>query len=1154
MDFVHLHNHTHYSLLDALCTPEELINAAVADGQKALALTDHGVMFGCYEFYRKAKAAKIKPIIGFEAYVANGSRFDKTAGKSKTKKKNYYHLVLLAKNEIGYKNLLKLTSLAHTEGFYYKPRIDKELLEQYNEGIIASSACIAGVISHHLINNDYDKAYEEAKYYKDIFGEDFYIELQSHFLTDDQIVLSEAPKIAKKLGLKLIATNDIHYLNGDHAIAHNILLNIKDVTAATSGQVDIYKLRYRTPEMYFKTKEEMIKLFSDFPEAIDNTNEVADKCNINLDTELHMPEFPLPKDKFNLSHSEYLEELTFNGIKQRYNVITDEIAERARFELEVINKMNFPSYFLIVGDFIKAAKELGVSVGPGRGSAAGSIVAYALGITNIDPLPYGLLFERFLNPDRVSMPDIDIDFNDETRDRVIDYVRKKYGDECVAQIITFGKLSSRAVLKDVGRVLGVELSKINEITSKIPVVQGKVADLKEALELSELKWVKNSDDPKIRELINYSLLLENKFRNSGLHAAGVVIAPKDIREYVPVYMASKAKGHTAEIATQYSMNELEYAGLLKMDFLGLRTLSIIDKTLEMIKINHGKDIFIDEIDFNDEKTYELISNGDSLAVFQFESQGMQDYLRQLKPKDLEELTAMNALYRPGPMANIPDFIDRKHGKKPIQYLHPIMEKSLKNTYGIIVYQEQVMQLARDIAGFTLAQADILRRAMGKKKKSEMDKLQPAFIEGAKKNGLDEKLSNEVYDLIEKFSSYGFNKSHSLAYSYLAFQTAWLKTYYPAEFLAANMSAELNNQDKIVQLIEEAKKFNIKVMPPDVNKSYAGFTPVENSILFGLAGIKNVGKTAVESIIKAREEKPFQSFFDFLARVDTKLINKRSLEALICSGAFDSMHCGHRAALMDTIESGLEYAKAYHEAKNSQIESLFGGGSEVHLVEPAIKETEEWTEKLRLDKEKEVLNFYVSGNPLDRFFPYVDSLPTLYLGDKDSKLIGEQVRVCGIISDVKTRYDRYQNPIAFVQLEDYTGRANCIIRSKVFAAYKNKLNTDDIVLFLGRSELSGEELKVIVDEVLTYDEASARYAKGYSLWIDIEKNGNDTINNIKKLCVDDGKTNTLIFNLYNKSNKNVSRYVSYDVHIPVSHNVVNKLINFVGKNNIKFVLE
>ncbi|MBI5323695.1 MAG: DNA polymerase III subunit alpha, partial [Ignavibacteriae bacterium] len=688
MDFVHLHNHTHYSLLDALCTPDELIKAAVEDGQKALALTDHGVMFGCYEFYRKAKAAGIKPIIGFEAYVSNGSRFDKTAGKAKTKKKNYYHLVLLAKNQTGYQNLLKLTSLAHTEGFYYKPRIDKELLEKYNEGIVASSACIAGVISHHLINNDYDKAYEEAKYYKDLYGDDFYIELQSHFLTDDQIVLSEAPKIAKKLGLKTIATNDIHYLKGDHAIAHNILLNIKDVTAATSGQVDIYKLRYRTPEMYFKTKEEMYKLFVDFPDALENTLEVADKCNVNLDSGLHMPEFPLPKEKQHLSNSDYLEELTFEGLKKKYKIITDEIADRAKFELNVINKMNFPSYFLIVSDFISAAKGLGVTVGPGRGSAAGSIVAYALGITNIDPLPYDLLFERFLNPDRISMPDIDIDFNDETRERVIEYVRQKYGEECVAQIITFGKLSSRAVLTDVGRVLGVELQKIKEITSKIPVVQGKVADLKDALELSELKWVKNSDDPKIKELINYSLLLENKFRNSGIHAAGVVIAPKDIREFVPVFHASKSKGGAAEIATQYSMNELESAGLLKMDFLGLRTLSIIDRTLKMIRINHGIEVNIDEIDFKNEKTYELISNGDTLAVFQFESQGMQDYLRQLKPKDLEELTAMNALYRPGPMANIPDFIDRKHGRKPIQYLHPLMEKSLKNTYGIIVYQEQ----------------------------------------------------------------------------------------------------------------------------------------------------------------------------------------------------------------------------------------------------------------------------------------------------------------------------------------------------------------------------------------------------------------------------------------------------------------------------------
>jgi len=719
-DFVHLHNHTHYSILDATCTPKELVDAAVKDGQQAVALTEHGVMFSALEFYNYAKKSGIKPLIGMEAYIASGSRFEKISGKSKDKKhRNYYHLILLAKDIRGYKNLLKITTIAHKEGFYYKPRIDKEILELHKDGLIACSACIGGVINGHLVAGEFEKAYNEALYYKNLFGDDFYVELQSHELPEDKVVLSEAPRIARELGIKLVASNDVHYISKEHAIAHNVFLLIKDSSAANSGTLNINDLRYRTSEMYFKSREQMNALFRDFPEALDSTIEIANKCDIEFKEQLFMPDFQIPKSSAAETLAAYLREITIEGMEKRYSMKFDELGEdirsRVNYELDVIETMKFPGYFLIVWDFVRAARELGVSVGPGRGSAAGSLVAYALGITNVNPLDYDLLFERFLNPERYSMPDIDIDFSDEGREKVIEYVRNKYGQDSVAMICTFGKLSSKSVLTDVGRVLGVPLSTVKDVTKKIPVFRGKVKPLKDAFDMAELGWIKNTDDPIVSKWRDYSLLLEDKIRSVGTHAAGVVIAPGDISNYVPLFVSPNLKKQNVDYATQYSMNELEKAGLLKMDFLGLRTLSIIDHTLDQIYLNHKVKIDVDAIDFHDKETYDLISSGRTTGIFQFESGGMQDYLKKLKPKSLEELTAMNALYRPGPMDNIPEYIDRKFGRKPIKYLHPIMEKSLKPTYGIIVYQEQVMQLVRDIAGFSLGQADILRRAMGKKK-------------------------------------------------------------------------------------------------------------------------------------------------------------------------------------------------------------------------------------------------------------------------------------------------------------------------------------------------------------------------------------------------------------------------------------------------------
>ena len=1159
-DFVHLHNHTHYSLLDAACKPEQLIEAAKADGQTALALTDHGVMFGCFEFYKKAKKAGIKPLLGCEVYVATGSRFDMTARKAGNKRRNYYHLVLLAKNDIGYKNLMKLTTLGHTEGFYYKPRIDRELLLQYREGLVALSACLAGVVNAPLLEGDYEQAKESAKWYKEAFGEDFYIELQDHGLEGDKIVMEQAPRLAKELGIKIICSNDCHYIRKEDAVAHNVLLNIKEVSSANSGQMDIYNLRYGVPEMYFKTKEEMAKIFADFPEAIENTNEIAEKCNVDLQSDIKMPIFPIPSTSKASTLEEYLEEITMEGLEKRYPTLTADILERVRFELDVIKSMGYAGYFLIVQDFIKAAREKSVRVGPGRGSAAGSIVAYALGIINVDPLKYDLLFERFLNPDRVSMPDIDTDFADDKRDVVIEYVREKYGNDSVAQIITFGTLSSRAVLTDVGRVLGIPLATVRSITEKIPSVMGKVTPLTEAMELPELRWVKESNDPKLKELIDYATTLEGLARNSSTHAAGVVIAPGNINDYVPLVKTSDSG-----MATQYTMKDLEDAGLLKMDFLGLKTLSIIENTLAQIKKNHGVEIDPEALDLHDQHTFELIGKGKTLAIFQFESEQMQESLKKLKPNDLEDLIAMNALYRPGPMDNIPEFIDRKQGRKHIEYLHPIMEAALHKTYGVIVYQEQVMQLVGDIAGFTLAQADIMRRAMGKKDEKLMLEQKAIFVEGALKNSVfvqgcisklaDAKaLAEEIFDLILKFASYGFNKSHSCAYAYLAYQTAWLKAHYTAEFLAANMTAELHNLDKIVQLIDEARSFGITVMPPDVNRSYAIFTASDSkTIEFGLAGIKNVGIPAVDAMVEARKSGTFTSFFDFVKRVNLKLINRRTLEPLVCAGAFDSLQHGHRAQLFGSIDSALDYAKRVQEELQTDTVNLFGDSSEAEIAEPKLPELKPWNEGYRLQREREVLNFYLSGHPLNKYKAHALSFTTLQLHKTDSPLIGKHVRCAGIITSVQTRLDKREQTIATVTIEDFNGKASILFWSDAYKRYQHFLQNEQIILVRGKSELNGEQLKIIADDAIPIEEAPVKYGKGYVITIE---DNEQTIKQLQQLnaLMTNGGMSSIMFRLLDSSGELRSNFVATNQPIVCNHETSEKIMSIFGRGNLRFLMD
>jgi len=1097
--FVHLHNHSHYSLLDGACRIDDLIKGAVENNMSAVALTDHGVMFGAIEFYKKAEKAGIKPIIGMEAYiVTKGSRLEKAAQATEAggKRSVYDHIVLLAKNEQGYKNLIKLCTIGHIEGFYYRPRIDTEVLRKYREGLVGLSACAGGVVSSHLIAGRHRQAYEAGEIYKDILADDFYIEIQNHGIEAEAVVRQKAPGLAKDLGLKLICTNDVHYRKQEHALAHNIMLLIPD--ASSTSTPDYMQLRYQTDQAYFKSTQEMLELFKEYPEAIASTLEVAEKCNLKLQLKSnHMPQFPIPPESGVSTLEEYLDKLAREGFARRYPNPDEALLQRLEHELQVIKKMGYPGYFLVVQDFIAAARRMGVTVGPGRGSAAGSVVSYALGITNVDPVKYDLLFERFLNPDRISMPDIDVDFSDDKRDRVIEYVRQKYGQDSVSQIITFGTLSSRAVLKDVGRVLGLPLSTTESITKQIPVELGKVRPLADAIDtLPELKWVKESTDPKIKTLVDVSLVLEGMNRNAGMHAAGVVIAPGNIGDYAPLY-----KTPTTEVMTQYNMKDLEAVGLLKMDFLGLRTLSVLDTALILIQQDHGVHIDLDALPENDAKTFEMFARGDTGGVFQFESSGMRDWLRKLKPTCISDLVAMNALYRPGPMEMIGDFIARKHGTQEIVYLHPKLELILKETYGIIVYQEQVMKIASEIGGLTLAKADLMRRAMGKKDKNLMANMKKEFVDGAVQTGTQRKLAGEIFDLIEKFASYGFNKSHSVAYSVIAYQTAYLKAHYPAEFMAATLSSEIGNTDRIVTLIDECRKMGIRVLPPDVNESGKDFSVVGSDIRFGLCAIKNVGESAIDSVIKGREAQgKFENIFDFCRRTDLRLVNKKCLESLVQAGAFDST-AGHRAQFFENLERAVAYGQALQGNALSGQSSLFegSGSTQPHAVDyPVLMQATPWTESEKLAREKAVLGFYVSGHPLLKFEHEINEFANVHFGDLAGFSNGGTARACGIVTSVRKKIDKRNNTMAFVGLEDFSGKAECIVFADPFAKYQPFLHSDAMVMVIGKGEVNGDLLKILVNEVYPMEKVREKFTKSIILSINVNDIQENTIVQLRDL--------------------------------------------------------
>lgn len=1156
-EFVHLHNHTHYSLLDGACSVDGLIQAAVENKMPAVGLTDHGVNFGLLEFYQKAKKAGVKPIMGCEVYVADGDRFDKSSLKSdgKQRRRNYFHLILLAKNYDGYRTLNKLTSRAHTEGFYYKPRIDRALLEEHHEGLVCLSACAGGVVSAHLVNQNMDAAREAAIWYRELFGEDFYLEIQDHGIPVDKPVLEGMPILSKELGIPLVGTNDCHYIRKEHAVAHNVLLHIRD---ASSKGIEINiedELRYGTDNFYFKSSDEMATLFREFPDAVERTLEIAEKCDVDIPNELYMPEFPIPVTSAAKNLDEYLTEITWKGAKERYgDVLSDAVQERTRFELDVITRMGYSGYFLIVQDFIQAARDLGVRVGPGRGSAAGSLVAYALRITDIDPLKYDLLFERFLNPDRVSMPDIDVDFADDKREQVIQYVKDQYGEEAVSQIITFSTLSSRAVLKDVGRVLGIPHTTINEITKDITVKFGRVQKLAEAVENPELRWLKESTDPKLKKLIDYSLVLEGFSRAASTHAAGVVIAPGPLEEYIPLY-----KTPTTGLASQYTMKYLEDAGLLKMDFLGLRTLSIIENTLELIRMRHGIEIDIDAISLEDPRTYEMIGKGLTTAVFQFESPPMQKYLKQLKPERLDDLIAMNALYRPGPMDNIPDFIDRKHGRKEIAYLHQKLEPILGTTYGICVYQEQIMQIAQQLGGFTLAQADTLRRAMGKKQIQYMEEMKGDYFEGCKEQGIDAKTADEIWDMMVKFADYGFNKSHSAAYAYVAYQTAYLKANYPAEFLAANMTNEASDQTKVVKLIDESRAFNVKVLPPNINRSMVNFSvDKEGQIVFGMAAIRNVGASAVTAILEERQKGGnFASLFDFTKRMaGNSLVNKRLLEHLILAGAFDTINPNRRQCF-ESIDSAIGYGGAWATQRSSGMDSLFaveGEGDEAVIPEPSMPDVPDWPRTEKLKREKEVLDFYVSGHPLEAYRLEAENFSDIKFGELPEELeANKPARVCGVVANVRTKLDRRENQFAIVGIEDFTGKAECIFWSDSWRRNASMVTEGAMIFVTGRPEIEGaDKLRIVVDEVVPVSEALQKFTKGVAVNVRLDDVKEDAPQETLDLFSKHQGEVQCIFRVYDTQGALIGKWSARQAQVAPSRDLIDGLGTIYNPQNVRII--
>lgn len=1057
--FVHLHNHSDYSLLDGASKVEQLVDTAAAMQMPALALTDHGNLFGAIQFYTAARKKGLKPILGCEVYVAKESRHKKTGGGDQSN-----HLILLAEDESGYFSLSKLASLGYLEGFYYKPRVDKDLLARHSRGLIALSACLKGSVPQSVLMEQHEAALEEAVALRDIFGEGrFYLELQDHGLAAQQRVNRALIEISKRTGIPLVCTNDTHYLLREDHIAHDVLLCIG--TGKTVQDTD--RLRYTSDQYYFKSGAEMHELWKDLPEALRNTLRIAERCSVQVNTSAYLlPPFDVPPGE---THDSYFEKVVREGFawrRQHLERLSREGAlknplqayeERLAFEIEMIKKMKFSSYFLIVWDLIKYARDHGIPVGPGRGSVVGSLVAYSLRITDIDPLQYALFFERFLNPERIAPPDIDMDFCMNGRAEVIDYVAAKYGRDSVCQIITFGTMAAKGVIRDVGRSLDIPYAEVDRIAKLIPNDLNATIDL--AIE-KEPRLREEMKKPQIANLIEIAKRLEGLSRHSSTHAAGVVIAPKPLMELIPL-----AKSNKDELTTQYGMKDLETIGLLKIDFLALATLTVLDRAVKRIREETGIEVELSSLPLNDPQVYALFSEGRTNGVFQFESGGMKAELRRLKPARFEDLIALNALYRPGPMEMIPDFIRRKLGLVDVKYPHPLLEEILKETYGVIVYQEQVMQIASKMADFSLGEADILRKAMGKKLASVMTSMRDKFTAGARTKNIPERTAIQVFDLMEQFAQYGFNKSHSTAYALLAYQTAYLKVHFPVQFMAALLSSEIGNTDKIVMYIAECKGMGIPVLPPDVNESELPFHSVGNKIRFGMLAIRNVGAGAIQSILEYRKAHGrFSSLFRFCEAVDSRALNKRVLESLIKSGALDSLGW-KRSQLMAMADAAIDHGQKAQRDRTSGQKGLFSGTlGPAALPEPKPPDIPEWPPEQLLACEKETLGYYVSGHPLDRFTEELARFSRKSLAELVSDGTSAECRVAGIVTDCRPRRTKKGGLMAAFTLEDLTGRVEAVVFPKDYAKFSPYLEADEPVFVVGRFEVDENSSKIICSEI------------------------------------------------------------------------------------------
>ncbi|KGJ49152.1 DNA polymerase III subunit alpha [Clostridium sp. NCR] len=1155
-DFVHLHVHTEYSLLDGFSRIKNLVSRAKELNMSAVAITDHGCMFGAIDFFKVAKKEGIKPIIGCEVYTAPRGMKDKDPNFDKSQG----HLILLAKDTTGYQNLIKLVSAAYVQGFYYKPRVDIDEIKKHSEGIIALSACLAGDVSQALMNRNYDKAKNIALKYKEIFGEEnYYLEIQDHNLPEQKEVNRELIRLSKEIGVGLVATNDVHYVRKEDSKIHDILMCIQMGKTVN----DPARMRFGSDEFYLKSREEMEEIFPEVQEALDNTSKIAQMCNVEFDfNTIHLPQYDVPDG---YTPQEYLRMLCFKGLKERYKKPSQEILDRLEYELGVIEKMGYVEYFLITWDFINFARENSIMVGPGRGSAAGSIVSYTLYITDIDPIKYSLLFERFLNPERVSMPDIDIDFCYERREEVIDYVKMKYGEDHVAQIITFGTMGAKAAIRDVGRVLDVSYNKVDNIAKEIPFALGMTID--KALDTNPNLKKLYEEDSETKEIIGVSRKIEGMLRHASTHAAGVVISKKPIDEYVPLYK------HQDAITTQFTMTTLEELGLLKMDFLGLRTLTVIRDALDLIEKNHNLKINFSKMEYDDPKVYELLSSGNTLGVFQLESAGMRSFMKQLKPDNFEDIVAGISLYRPGPMDSIPVYINNKNNPENVEYLHKKLKPIMEVTYGCLVYQEQVMQVVRDLGGYSYGRSDLVRRAMGKKKMDVMEKEREYFIHGKTdengeleiagcvRNGVPEDIGNKIFDDMIDFAKYAFNKSHAAAYGVLAYETAYLKAHYPVEFMAALITSVMGNTDKVVEYIRECNSLKIDVLKPDINKSFTKFSVEDKSIRFGLAAVKNVGVNVLNNIIKERESSgEFKDFNEFCKRLDSKDLNKRIIESLIKCGAFDEMG-DNRASLLLGYEKLLESISMDRKKNLAGQVSLFDGFEMDESINndiqsmytlPHVKELEE---KERLYLEKEVLGMYVSGHPLSQYKDEIKRNTTINNAElneiKDDyitylNLNEREVTMGGIVINKTIRTTKRNDLMAIIELEDLFGVIEVIVFPQVLQKYNTVIQEDKIIYIDGRLSIKEDEnAKLIAREIRDMNDSGNKDKPTLYLKINSIENKelvNDLISVVTKYP---GENDIYI---YAENIKQVYKWNHIKVNI--NENLINELEHILPKTNIK----